>query len=242
MFADSLLDSAYGNRSHRGWATLASFAAQALAACTLLILPLLHPQGLPRLKLLSGLSPILAPQPPPPKLRVHSPTTVASNMSVDNQLISPPSIPPTIRQLTEIIPPPPVDLGSIGVENGTGNRATSSSVLNSIAGAISSVAPPKPTVTHRPLLSHMMEGNLIYRVEPRYPPLAIQARIQGDVVLQAMISRSGMIENLQLVSGHPMLVHAAMDAVRQWRYRPYILNDEAIEVETQVTVKFILNK
>ena len=240
MFADSLLDSAYGNRSHRGWATLASFAAQALVVCTLLILPLIHPEGLPRLKLLSGIGPILAP--PPPKLREHPPTTVASNMSVDNQLISPPSIPSTIRRLAEIIPPPPVDLGGVGVENGTGTHATLNAVMNSIASAMSSVAPPKPTVTHRPLLSHMMEGNLIYRVEPRYPPLAIQARIQGDVVLQAMISRSGMIENLQLVSGHPMLVRAAMDAVRQWRYRPYILNDEPIEVETQVTVKFVLNK
>jgi protein TonB len=87
----------------------------------------------------------------------------------------------------------------------------------------------------------MMEGNLIHRVEPRYPFPAIQVRIQGDVILQAVISRSGTIENLQLVSGHPMLVRAAMDAVRQWRYRPYILNGEPIEVETQVTVKFILN-
>ena len=242
MFADSLLDSAYVNRSHRGWATLASFAAQALAVCTLLILPLLHPQGLPRLKLLSGLSPIVAPPSPPPKLQVHPATPSVSNLSADNRVIMPTSIPSTIRQITDIVSPPPVDLGGVGVENGTGTHATLNAVMNSIASAMSSVAPPKPTVTHRPLLSHMMEGNLIYRVEPRYPPLAIQARIQGDVVLQAMISRSGMIENLQLVSGHPMLVRAAMDAVRQWRYRPYILNDEPIEVETQVTVKFVLNK
>jgi periplasmic protein TonB len=107
---------------------------------------------------------------------------------------------------------------------------------------MNSVAPEKPTVTRRPPLSHMMEGNLIYRVEPRYPPLAIPAPIQGDVVLQAVISRSGTIENLHLITGHPLLVRAAMDAVRQWRYRPYVLNDEAVEVETQVTVKFILNK
>jgi protein TonB len=87
----------------------------------------------------------------------------------------------------------------------------------------------------------MMEGNLIYRVQPSYPPLARSARIQGTVLLRAIISRTGTIENLQTISGHPMLVGAAIDAVRQWRYRPYILNGDPVEVETQVTVKFLLS-
>ena len=86
-----------------------------------------------------------------------------------------------------------------------------------------------------------MEGNLIHRVQPVYPLVARQAGIQGTVVLQAVISRSGAVENLEAVSGHPMLVKAAMDAVRQWRYRPYLLNDQPVEVETQVTVIFILS-
>ena len=87
----------------------------------------------------------------------------------------------------------------------------------------------------------MMEGNLILRVQPVYPVLARQARIQGTVVLRAVISREGAIEKLQVASGHPMLVQAAMDAVRQWRYRPYFLNNEPVEVDTQVTVKFVLS-
>jgi len=82
---------------------------------------------------------------------------------------------------------------------------------------------------------------LIYRVQPEYPALARQARIQGTVILHALISREGRIENLQLVSGHPMLVQAATAAVRQWRYRPYVLNDQAVEVETQITVNFTLS-
>jgi protein TonB len=86
----------------------------------------------------------------------------------------------------------------------------------------------------------MMEGNLILRIQPDYPSLARQARIQGLVVLRAMISRDGAIENLQVLSGHPMLVRAAMDAVRQWRYRPYVLNGEPVEVETEVKVNFVL--
>jgi protein TonB len=86
----------------------------------------------------------------------------------------------------------------------------------------------------------MLKGNLIRRVDPVYPPLARSARIQGPVVLAAVISKAGAIENLHAVSGHPMLVPAAIDAVRQWMYRPYILNSEPIEVETQITVNFSL--
>jgi protein TonB len=86
----------------------------------------------------------------------------------------------------------------------------------------------------------MSEGDLVRKVVPAYPPLARSARIQGTVVLQAMISRQGTIENLRLLSGHPMLAPAAIDAVRQWRYRPYILNNEPVEVETQITVNFSL--
>jgi protein TonB len=87
----------------------------------------------------------------------------------------------------------------------------------------------------------MMEGNLIRRVEPSYPSIAKQARIQGSVLLRATIGKDGRIENLRLLSGHPMLAQAAMEAVRQWRYRPYFLNGEPVEVETQVTVKFVLS-
>ena len=86
-----------------------------------------------------------------------------------------------------------------------------------------------------------MEGNLVHRVQPEYPALARSAGIQGPVLLRAVISRQGRIENLQVLAGHPMLVKAALDALRQWRYRPYILNNEPVEVETQVTVNFVLS-
>jgi protein TonB len=86
----------------------------------------------------------------------------------------------------------------------------------------------------------MSEGDLVRKILPTYPPLARSARIQGQVVLQAMISPQGMIEKLRVLSGHPMLVPAAIEAVRQWRYRPYILNNEPVEVETQITVNFSL--
>jgi protein TonB len=82
------------------------------------------------------------------------------------------------------------------------------------------------------------EGNLIRRIEPIYPPMAKVAHIQGEVILQAIISKTGTIENLRRVSGHPILSQAAMDAVKQWKYKPYLLNGEAVEVETTVQVTF----
>jgi protein TonB len=115
-----------------------------------------------------------------------------------------------------------------------------------IDGSIESVLTrpvPQPIATIRPLrISAMMEGNLIHRVEPVYPSIARQVGVQGTVVIRAFIGRSGMIERAEVVSGHPMLTHAAYDAVRQWKYRPYYLNGEPVEVETQVTVNFILNR
>jgi len=82
---------------------------------------------------------------------------------------------------------------------------------------------------------------LIRRVEPAYPIMAKTAHIQGPVVLAAVISKTGAIENLRLLSGHPLLVPSAIQAVSQWRYKPYILNNEAVEVETQITVNFVLS-
>ena len=87
----------------------------------------------------------------------------------------------------------------------------------------------------------VMRAVLIRKVAPVYPPLARQARIQGVVILQAQISKEGNIENLQLISGHPMLAPAAIDAVKQWKYKPYLLNGEPVEVETQVQVNFTLS-
>jgi periplasmic protein TonB len=78
------------------------------------------------------------------------------------------------------------------------------------------------------------------RVNPTYPPLARQARISGQVVLRAVIAKDGSIENLTLVSGHPMLAPAAIEAVKQWKYRPYLLNGEPVEVDTEVLVNFTL--
>ena len=132
-----------------------------------------------------------------------------------------------------------IDPGAVGVRHGFGDAQGRGSTFDSAPGS-GQVLPPPPPPVRQLRVSHMMEGNLVYRVQPNYPALARQARIQGQVVLRAIISREGAIENLQVLSGHPMLAPAAVDAVRQWRYRPYVLNGEPVEVETQVTVNFVL--
>src|SRR5271165_131340 len=89
--------------------------------------------------------------------------------------------------------------------------------------------------------SGVSQGLLISKVQPTYPPLARQARVQGTVVLQALIGKDGSVQNLTVISGHPMLIQAAMDAVKQWRYRPYLLNGEPVLVETTINVNFELS-
>jgi protein TonB len=89
-------------------------------------------------------------------------------------------------------------------------------------------------------VSEMMEGNLIRRVEPQYPPIAKQIHLEGSVILKAIISREGNIERLEVASGPGVLALAAKEAVGQWKYRPYLLNGEPIEVETEITVNFVL--
>ena len=149
-----------------------------------------------------------------------------------SRLISPQQIPPTVTMLTDAVPPAPmVNPSAFGVLHGFGDARSRSAVIDGIGGSNVALPPPAPPL-HHPPASHMMEGNLIYRVQPEYPALARQVHVQGLVVLRAIISRNGAIENLQALSGHPLLIPSAINAVRQWRYRPYVLNGEPVEVET----------
>jgi len=88
----------------------------------------------------------------------------------------------------------------------------------------------------------VQQAKLIRQVKPVYPPLARQARIQGTVRLTAIIARDGTIQELQVVSGHPLLVPAALEAVKQWVYQPTLLNGEPVEVITQIDVNFTLSQ
>ncbi len=100
-----------------------------------------------------------------------------------------------------------------------------------------SAAPPVSRVR---VSQGVSQALLLHRVRPIYPTKALQDRIQGTVVLQAYISKEGNVEDLKLVSGHPALSPAAIDAVKLWKYKPYLLNGEPVSIETTVNVNFIL--
>src|SRR5690348_13360745 len=109
-----------------------------------------------------------------------------------------------------------------------------------VIGLACAIAAQDTTATARKVTPDVAQALLVSRVAPIYPPLARQARIQGTVILDIIVNKAGEIRDVKLVSGHPMLAPAAIDAVKQWRYRPYILNGEPVEVETQITVNFTL--
>lgn len=243
MFAECLLETPRAQRSRRSYVTLTSFALQTAVIGVLLILPLWKKVALPAMREVS--TPLSWGAPPPPITAIHrtSTTTIVQSNLAHNVLIEPNGIPTHVADIHENVAPPQVDFNGDGVPGGTGTGAGGDlwRVLgNSLSHAAPlPAAPPKPVV--RPFKrSEMLEGSLIRKVQPSYPPMARAMRVQGQVVLAAVISKAGVIENLRTISGHPMLVPAAIDAVSQWRYRPYILNGEAIEVETQITVNFIL--
>jgi len=244
MFADSLLETSWAQRSRRSWSTLTSFGLEALVVGVLLLLPLWKTVGLPSARPLSTPVSWGAPPPAAPQVQHQRAVTIVQSNLADDVLIAPREVPRQVAMIEETVAPPQVSFNRPGVEGGTGD-GSKEGVLNSLANATSHVVPvPAPAVVP-PIrvirTSSFLEGNLIRRVQPVYPPLAKSARIQGPVVLAAVISKAGTIDNLRALSGHPMLVPAAIDAVSQWRYRPYILNSEPIEVETQITVNFTLS-
>jgi len=162
---------------------------------------------------------------------------------LDNgQLRTPTAIPKKVAMIKEDEAPPP-STGVAGVVGGVPGGVPGGA-MGGVLGGIISNAPavvPKAATPQRVRVSQgVSQGLLIRQVKPVYPQLARAARIQGTVVLQALISKDGSIENLHLVSGHPMLAPAAIDAVKQWKYKPYFLNGEPVEVETTINVNFTL--
>ena len=243
MLTTGLTDATWEDTSRRTWSTVTSFAVQVMGLGILLLLPLVYTQGLPQLKLLSQ-SLITTPTPPPgpPAEMVNSSSTRAVLSNFRNGILMRPDRIP--RGIANVDDHGVVPLSATNwVPGGAPQDGIPNGVLNSILSGSHPIMPPKPTPVARSTFrsSTMMQGYLIHRVEPGYPPLARAPRIQGQVRLQAIISKQGAIENLQVLTGHPMLVTAAVAAVRQWRYRPYVLNGEPVEVEIEITVNFVLS-
>jgi|SRR5581483_5947355 protein TonB len=245
MFEDSLLESAGKLKSKRQkWTTFLSFAVQIVLVGVLILIPLIYTEALPRQQLMTFLV-APPPPPPPPPPPAAAPVKVVRKIEseiIQGQLRTPTKIPEKVQMIKEEEAPPPSAAIS-GVVGGVPGGVPGGQMGGVIGGIISStpVAVPKAATPQRVRVSQgVSQGLLIHQVKPTYPPLARQARIQGSVVLQAVIAKDGSIQNLRVVQGHPMLVQSALDAVKQWRYKPYYLNGEPVEVETQITVNFTL--
>lgn len=245
MFEDSLIESGGRLKTKRGATTVISFVLQALLVGVLVLLPLIFTEALPKQQLMTFLvAPPPPPPPPPPPAAV--PVRVVKQIQsdlVNGQLRTPTKIPQKVQMIKEDEAPPP-EMATGGVVGGVPGGVPGGQMGGVIGGIISStpVAVPKVATPQRVRVSlGVSQGLLIKKVQPNYPPLARQARIQGTVLLQAEISKDGTIENLRLISGHPMLAPAAIEAVKQWRYKPYMLNGEPVAVETQVQVNFTLS-
>jgi protein TonB len=243
MFADSLIESGGMLKTKRVWTTLFSVVVQAFMIGILILVPLIYTEALPKQQLMTFLvAPPPPPPPPPPAAAPVQAVKVVQTDIEDGQLRTPSKIPQKVAMIKEDVAPPPVSSMG-GVVGGVPGGVPGGQMGGVLGGILSSTptAAPKLAAPQRVRVSQgVSEGLLVNKVTPPYPPMAKMARVQGAVVLQAVISKRGSIENLRVVSGHPMLVQAALDAVKQWRYRPYLLNGEPVEVETQITVNFSL--
>lgn len=162
---------------------------------------------------------------------------------IDQGLHAPTKIPKDIKMIKEEAPPPPSSAGVAGMSGMAGGSA--GGILGGMPGGAGNgpkinVEPAKPKGPAR-ISGGVMAGQLVTKTTPVYPPIARAAHVGGTVVLHAIISKSGAIQDLKVESGPPMLQGAALDAVRQWRYKPYLLNGEPTEVDTTITVNFNLN-
>ncbi len=244
MFEDSLIESGGKLKTKRGRTSFVAFIIEAVIVGVMILIPLIFTEALPKGTTMFLL--MAPPPPPPPPPPAAAPVKIVHQIQsdiVNGQLRTPTKIPKKILENLKEDEAPP-QMAAAGVVGGVPGGVPGGSMNGVIGGIISStpVAVPKIATPQRVRVSSgVSQGLLVRRVNPTYPPLARQARIQGVVVLQAQISKDGSIENLQLISGHPMLAPAAIEAVKQWKYKPYLLNGEPVEVDTQVQVNFTLS-
>jgi periplasmic protein TonB len=243
MFEDSLIESGGRLKTKRGWTSIVSFSIQMMIIGVMVLIPLIFTEALPKGQMMFLL--VAPPPPPPPPPPAAAPVHVVKQIQSDiinGELRTPTKIPKKVLENLKEDEAPP-QMAVTGVVGGVPGGVPGGSMGGVIGSVLSStpVAVPKIATPQRVRVSSgVSTGLLIRKVPPQYPPLARQARIQGVVVLQAQISKEGNIQNLQLISGHPMLAPAAIEAVKQWKYKPYLLNGEPVEVDTQVQVNFTL--
>lgn len=237
MFEDSLVESAAVLRTRNRWPALLSVTAQCAVATLIVSLPLLHPEILPTPRLVPPtFVPLRTPvQPPPVHLEAHT-SAVAMSTPTTSAVDHAPLI-RVIHSDSQAVDAPLLPVMNLG-----GNNNFSLPLgINSAApaGPHVTVAPATSAAHSRPTISSgVSAGLLLAPIRAQYPEIARITRTEGTVIVEAVISRTGTIESAHVLSGPPMLQRAALDAVQQARYRPFLLNGQPTDVQTTVTVVF----
>jgi len=230
MFRESLLDSSPDQRSQKRWPMAVAFVLESIAAGLMILIPLLS----------TGIIPISARVPhdvPLQMVRVASEPVHTVEGRRGGVSTPAASVVPVVDSGNHVyIGPPressPNPLPRPDISVGIGGPAPD-------VVSCTNCQPIAPPVHKGPVpISHLSEAQLVHRVEPVYPRIAVLTNLQGEVRLHAIIAKDGTIQSLSVSSGSPLLSQSALDAVRQWRYRPYVLNGQAVEVETFITVNF----
>ena len=236
MFDDLLESTSEKKKDNKGWGFVLSGVVQALILGILILIPLIYTEALPKAMLSTLLiAPPPPPPPPPPPAPVKTIVKPVARLIQSGKLTQPRAIPKEVAVFKEAELPP-------DVINNAGNTG---GVFGGIPGQgmVSAVAPPppKPTAPQRVKQGgNVTAASILQQTKPLYPALARQARIQGNVVLHAIIDKDGKVAQLEGISGHPLLVQSALDAVKQWRYKPTLLNGDPVEVDTTITVTFTM--
>jgi len=239
LFQDSLVVSGAKSRARNPWAAVGSVTLLSLLLLALVVIPLFHTDMLPKRETLTMLYvPLAAAASNVTSLPV--PTSTSRNTPTNVR------IPSAVHTMQEAPPSPPVDtagglVGGVpgGVVGGIPGGVLSQ-VLRSTGSAPVLATTPAPKRIRVP--ARMAEANLVYDVAPKYPPEAGRARIEGTVVLLAVIGKDGSVEDVRVERGLSVLAQAAIEAVKQWRYRPYLVNGEPVEVDSQITINFTLSR
>ena len=231
MFDELVESSPTPKRTHKPWTMVLSTLVQIGLLGIMILIPLIYTEALPK-GIMTTLLVAPPPPPPPPPPPAATPVKIVkpvARLIQAGKLLAPRAIPKDVNIIREAELPPDVAAGG---------------VLGGILGGSGSNLPPPPKDTSKRIRvgGQVQQASLINKVQPVYPPLAKQARISGTVRLQAVIAKDGSIIELQVLSGHPLLQQAALDAVRQWKYRPTLLNGEPVEVDTTIDVIFSLNQ
>jgi protein TonB len=240
LFSDSILEKGFGERKRKRWTTTVSFLIQCVLLGVLVILPMMFVEELPKGQLLTFLMAPPPPPPPPPPPAAPQVTVVRETNVLNNgELRTPTRIPQKVEMVKEDTPPPAAMGGVVGGIPGGVPGGQMGGVIGGIISSTPAVNVPKLEPPRRIRVSQgVTQGLLLHKVEPAYPKIALAARVTGVVLVKAVIGKDGVIKELEIVNGSPLLTSAALDAVKQWRYRPYLLNGEPVEVETNITVTF----